>query len=351
MVAHHLVGLRVPPSPLSEVRTDVTQLGQHPADRVADARPTPAARSTTFLRSSLCRFSQSASAETSHAAMGTQRTGRTDLLCTAHRPTGMPWWWRQSRSAQSCGQITCTCGHVTSLADKASELEPVSGFEPLTCRLQGAIRPSWTVAGRRLISRLPAPIVAGRRPASVTPCLRWLPIWLPAVGAVPLMINRKRPGGCAVLRSQRTGDGDNPGLWLSRPGARCRIALGPFPRAARRTRRAVGLPAAGSPRFVPSGVVWHCPGAGDLAAAVEVPGDRHRCESEQLDSVRLRLEPPATGAGEPAADVFPRPTVQFHLPAGHPVPRNGRPFRSLSASRPGSPWSGRARCPPPTGAP
>lgn len=97
MVAHHLVGLRVPPSPLSEVRTHVTQLGQRPADRVADARPTPAARSITFLRSSLCRFSQSASAETSHAAMGTQRTGRTDLLCTAHRPTGMPWWWRQSR--------------------------------------------------------------------------------------------------------------------------------------------------------------------------------------------------------------------------------------------------------------
>ena len=174
--------------------------------------------------------------------------------------------------------------------DKASELEPVSGFEPLTCRLQGAIGPSWTVAGRRLISRLPAPIVAGRRPASVTACLRWLPIWLPAVGvpaviglhisgfadrslksrtragqlstvpgwiiaassgvlshnlssclahaAVPLMINRKRPGGCAVLRSQRTGGGDNPGLWLSRPGARCRIALGPFLRAARRTRRA-----------------------------------------------------------------------------------------------------------------
>ena len=58
--------------------------------------------------------------------------------------------------------------------------EPVSGFEPLTCRLQGAIGPSWTVAGRRLISRLPAPIVAGRRPTPVTRCLRWLPFWLPA---------------------------------------------------------------------------------------------------------------------------------------------------------------------------
>ena len=140
------------------------------------------------------------------------------------------------------------------------------GVEPPTFRFSGAIRPSWTVAGRRLISRLPAPIVAGRRPASVTACLRWLPaVGVPAViglhtsgfadrslksrtragqlstvpgwiiaacsgvlshnlssclahAAVPLMINRKRPGGCAVLRSQRTGGGDNPGLWLSRPG-------------------------------------------------------------------------------------------------------------------------------------
>ena len=61
-------------------------------------------------------------------------------------------------------------------------MEPVSGFEPLTCRLQGAIGPSWTVAGRCLISQLPAPIVAVGRPTSVTACLRWLPIWLPAVG-------------------------------------------------------------------------------------------------------------------------------------------------------------------------
>ena len=51
-----------------------------------------------------------------------------------------------------------------------------------TFRLQGAIWPSRTVAGRRLISHLPAPIVAGRRPASVTACLRWLPSWLPGVG-------------------------------------------------------------------------------------------------------------------------------------------------------------------------
>jgi len=44
-------------------------------------------------------------------------------------------------------------------------------IELSTFRFSGAIRPSWTVAGRRLISRLPALIVAGRRPASVTACL------------------------------------------------------------------------------------------------------------------------------------------------------------------------------------
>jgi hypothetical protein len=56
-----------------------------------------------------------------------------------------------------------------------ADVEPMSGFEPLTCRLQGAIGPSSTVAGRRMISRLPAPIVTGRRPApasrQLSPCL------------------------------------------------------------------------------------------------------------------------------------------------------------------------------------
>src|SRR5215469_14157521 len=84
--------------------------------------------------------------------------------------------------------------------------------------------------------------------------------------------------------------------WLSRPGARCRIALGPFPQAARRTRRA-GLPAAGSPRSLPLGVVEGGPWAGDLAAAVEVPGDRHRAEVEQFDPVRRWPAPPADASG------------------------------------------------------
>ena len=56
------------------------------------------------------------------------------------------------------------------------------GVEPPIFSFSGAIGPSWTVAGRRLISQLPAPIVAVGRPASMTTCLRWLPIWLPAVG-------------------------------------------------------------------------------------------------------------------------------------------------------------------------
>ena len=56
------------------------------------------------------------------------------------------------------------------------------GVEPPTFRFSSAIGRSWTVAGRRLISQLPAPIVAVGRPASVTACLRWLPIWLSAVG-------------------------------------------------------------------------------------------------------------------------------------------------------------------------
>jgi len=50
-----------------------------------------------------------------------------------------------------------------------------------------------------------------------------------AHAAVPLMINRKRPGGCAVLWSQRTGGGDNPGLWSSRLGAPAGLLSVRFP--------------------------------------------------------------------------------------------------------------------------
>ena len=61
-------------------------------------------------------------------------------------------------------------------------MEPVSGFEPLTCRLQGEIQQSRNVADRGSMCRLAVSTVAHGRPASVTACLRWLPIWLPTVG-------------------------------------------------------------------------------------------------------------------------------------------------------------------------
>src|SRR6516162_9241080 len=56
---------------------------------------------------------------------------------------------------------------------------------------------------------------------------------------------------------------------------------------------------------------WLCvPGAGDLAAAVAIPGNRHLGDVEQLDPVRRRPEPPAVGAGEVPADVLPSPAAQ-----------------------------------------
>jgi hypothetical protein len=48
-------------------------------------------------------------------------------------------------------------------------------IELSTFRFSGATEPSRTVAGRHLISNLPALIVARRRPVSLGVCLRWLP--------------------------------------------------------------------------------------------------------------------------------------------------------------------------------
>ncbi|HET9562014.1 MAG TPA: hypothetical protein VFP01_07905 [Propionibacteriaceae bacterium] len=76
-----------------------------------------------------------------------------------------------------------------------------------------------------------------------------------------------------------------------------------------------------------SGVVEHCPGVGDLAAAVSVSDNRHRCHVEQFDPVRRRSGPPAVAAGEVAADVFPFPAAQSRM--ARPI----TPRRSVSAGR------------------
>jgi hypothetical protein len=139
-----------------------------------------------------------------------------------------------------------------------------------TFRFSGAILQSRNVADRGPTCHLAASTVAHRRLASVTACLRWLPIWLPAIGdpavigyiylalqlgrrtvgparqlspmpgptrlqrglrpaqqrhlqlchdlppclahaAVPLMMNRHELPGCAVLSSQRIGTGEEAG--------------------------------------------------------------------------------------------------------------------------------------------
>ena len=68
-----------------------------------------------------------------------------------------------------------------------------------------------------------------------------------------------------------------------------------------------------------SGVVGD-PGAGDLAAAVALPGDRDGFQVEQLDPVRRDRLPPPLGSGEGPADVFPPPSVQRPEPPDHPPP-------------------------------
>ena len=66
-------------------------------------------------------------------------------------------------------------------------------------------------------------------------------------------------------------------LGLSRPGARCRRLLaGPFPQAARRTRRARSHAHRALHGLCRSGVVAQGPGVGDRVAPVAVSGDRHR---------------------------------------------------------------------------
>jgi hypothetical protein len=59
-------------------------------------------------------------------------------------------------------------------------VEPVSGFEPLTVRLQGASERHRDVARHGLMWRLAGVIVGRYRLTLLDGCQRWLPIWLPA---------------------------------------------------------------------------------------------------------------------------------------------------------------------------
>jgi hypothetical protein len=59
----------------------------------------------------------------------------------------------------------------------------VSGFEPLTVRLQGASGLSLGIAGRGSICRLAAVIVGLSRLTSLNDWQRWLPEWLPKLTA------------------------------------------------------------------------------------------------------------------------------------------------------------------------
>ena len=101
--------------------------------------------------------------------------------------------------------------------------------------------------------------------------------------------------------------GSRLGRWARRPmissrdmklvesawGAVPDVAIGSFPQAARRTRRAC-FHAAGSPRFLPLGVVGQRPGVGDLVAAVQVSSDWHLGKVEQFDPIH-RWPRPLTG--------------------------------------------------------
>jgi hypothetical protein len=62
-------------------------------------------------------------------------------------------------------------------------VEPVSGFEPLTVRLQGASQRYRSVAGRGLMWRLAGVTVCRGRITSLDGCPCWLPFWLPAPAA------------------------------------------------------------------------------------------------------------------------------------------------------------------------
>ncbi len=107
---------------------------------------------------------------------------------------------------------------------------------------------------------------------------------------------------------------------LSRPGARfqrCRWPVSPGrspnPPCESSAQRALH----GSRRQACSG---RGPGAGDLATAVAVPGDRYRVDPPQLGLPAGDRQPPPCGGGVPSTELLPSPVVPLHQHAGHPSP-------------------------------
>lgn len=99
------------------------------------------------------------------------------------------------------------------------------------------------------------------------------------------------------------------------------IAAAPFPRAARRTRRAA-FTATGSPRGDASGgSIGGVVGTGDAGAAIPVAFDTDAGGIEQHDAVGLDGSPSAVAAAEPSGNRRPVPAVLLALPGDDPAPR------------------------------
>jgi hypothetical protein len=75
---------------------------------------------------------------------------------------------------------------------KRSDLARPAGFEPATRCLEGNVGASRDIAWRRSASHLAATIVTGRRRASCSVCLRWLPDWLSGIYLPLLMFENEK---------------------------------------------------------------------------------------------------------------------------------------------------------------
>lgn len=105
--------------------------------------------------------------------------------------------------------------------------------------------------------------------------------------------------------------------WVG-PGRGTGLATSPFPRPARRTRRAC-LHATGAPRVLPAGrrrwcLSGRCPRGRDLAAAVAVAGHSDAGSAGEHDSVAGEF--PGSGQAESAAKLWPAQQGVFVGPPG-----------------------------------